>query len=74
MTKITLTEQQASLLAAANGGDIILINSEGKRLGIVQQPVFTDQEVAEAERRANSGGPWYSTEQVLAHLRSLAPE
>ena len=74
MTKITLTEQQASLLVGANGGDIVLVNAEGKRLGIVQQPLFTDEEVSEAERRANSGGPWYSTEQVLAHLRSLAPE
>ncbi len=74
MTKITLTEQQARLLAMANGGEIILVNSEGKHLGVVQQPVFTEEEVADAEGRANSGGPWYTTEQVLAHLRSLAPE
>ena len=26
---------------------------------------------AELDRRANSQGPWYTTEEVLAHLRSL---
>ena len=25
----------------------------------------------ELDRRANSQGPWYTTEEVLAHLRSL---
>jgi hypothetical protein len=74
MTKIVLTDQQVKAMSDSNGADIILVDSTGKRVGSLLRPLFTDEEVAEAERRANAGGPWYTTEQVLAHLRSIAPE
>jgi hypothetical protein len=74
MTKIILTEDQARSLRNANGGDVVLLGPDGKRLGWVQKEIFSDEEVAEAEKRLDSNGPWFTTEQVLAQLRSLAPE
>jgi hypothetical protein len=74
MTKIVLTEEQAKSFRDANGADVVLLGPDGKRLGWVQKEIFTDEEVAEAEKLLDSDGPWFTTEQVLAHLRSLAPE
>jgi hypothetical protein len=74
MTRITLTEEQVRSFSDANGADIVLVGPDGKRLGWVQREIFTDVEVAEAEKRLDSAGPWFTTDQVLAHLRSLAPE
>jgi hypothetical protein len=34
-------------------------------------PPLSAAEVAEAKRRLNSDGPWYTTQQVIEHLDSL---
>ena len=36
-----------------------------------KQPLFTPEEIAEAERRSNRPGPWHTTKEVLARLKSL---
>jgi hypothetical protein len=74
MNKIVLSDDQVKALDSLNGADVIFVDSAGKRIGWLQRPVFTDEEIAEAEQAADAGGPWYTTEQVLAHLRSLGPE
>ena len=74
MTKIILTDEQAQALVSSNGEDVLLVDSAGKRLGSVLRPTFSETEIAEAERRAGDGGPWHTTEQVIAHLKTLAPE
>jgi hypothetical protein len=33
--------------------------------------LFTPEEIAEAERRRRSGGRYYTTKEVLAHLKAL---
>ena len=35
------------------------------------RPLFTAEEIAEAERRSRSGGRYYTTKEVLAHLKLL---
>lgn len=35
------------------------------------QPNIDKEVIAEAQRRAASDGPWFSTKQVVEHLRSL---
>jgi hypothetical protein len=75
MTKLILTNEQARVLAESNGQDaVLLFDPSGKHLGWVERPAFTPEEVAEAERALDEGGLRYTTEEVLAHLRSLAPE
>jgi hypothetical protein len=32
---------------------------------------FSPEEIAAAEKEADSPGPWYTTKEVLEHLRSL---
>lgn len=75
MTRLVLTEEQANVLAQANGEEqVYLIDSCGRHMGWVERPVFSPEEVIEAEKAFDASGPRYTTEQVLAHLRSLAPE
>jgi hypothetical protein len=42
----------------------------GKRPPIPES-LFPAAEIAEAERRANGPGPWFTTQEVLAHLKAL---
>jgi hypothetical protein len=74
MNKIVLSDEQTKSLTDSNGADVVFVDSSGKSLGWLQRPVFTDEEIAEAERALKDDGPRYTTQQVLAHLRSLAPE
>jgi len=69
MTRIVLNDEQAAVLNAAHG-QVRLCDAEGRVLGLTQ-PGFSDEEIAEARRRAASPGVCYTTEEVLAHLRSL---
>ena len=71
MVQITLSEDQARKVQAANGDPIVVVDANGKVLGYVRRPAFTEEEVAEAVQRADAGGPWYTTEEVLAHLSKL---
>ena len=75
MTKLVLTDEQAKVLAELNGQDsVLLFDPSGNHVGWVERPVFSPEEVLEAEKAFDEDGPRYTTEQVLAHLRSLAPE
>ncbi len=71
---IVLTPEQEAVLAA--GAERVMIQRPDGRVAAVvdprrNKPLFTSEEVAEAERRADSPGPWYTTAEVLAHLHSL---
>jgi len=80
MTHIRLTAEQVDVLLSA-ADPIILCHPDGSVVAFAskrpndvtpKEPVFTPEEIAEAERRIDSPGPWYTTQEVLAHLRSLS--
>ena len=69
MTQIVLSDEQAQAIRSATG-PVQLLDREGKLLGYVPRPL-TNERIAELNRRAESDGPWYTTQQVLEHLASL---
>jgi hypothetical protein len=69
MMQIVLSDEQAQAIRNATG-PVELRDQEGKLLGHVPRP-FTSERIADARRRAESDGPWYTTQQVLEHLASL---
>jgi hypothetical protein len=69
MPHIVLSEEQAKVVASALQ-PIQVRDAKGTVLGVIPS-IWTDEDIAEAKRRLASNGPWYTTEQVLAHLRSL---
>jgi hypothetical protein len=76
MTQITLSSEQAAVFANATEPVCVrfpngTIAGWLKRDITPKEPIFTSEEIAEAERRADSPGPWYTTKEVLDHLRSL---
>jgi hypothetical protein len=76
MTQITLSSEQAAALTNATEPVRICLPN-GSVAGWLtrdltpQVPIFTPEEIAEAERRANGPGPWFTTKEVLEHLKSL---
>jgi hypothetical protein len=79
MTRITVPDELAHQIARATD-EILLCDPAGNVVARVPPPVsdeeelrsaFTPEEIAEAEKRLQSEGPWYTTEEVLAHLRSV---
>jgi len=71
MTQIVLSDDQAQAVQVAT--DAVEVRDRlGNLLGYVSRPP-TDAEIAEAKRRLESPGPWYSGNQVMAHLDSLEP-
>jgi hypothetical protein len=79
MTQILLTTEQAGILAAASepvaicrpDGSVAGFISPKGRLITPDKCPFTPEEIAAAEKEAESPGPWYTTKEVLEHLRSL---
>lgn len=69
MPHITVTAEQAKLIATGPDG-IEICDPSGRILGHVEPPV-PPEEIEIAKARMNWPGPWYTTEQVLAHLQSL---
>jgi hypothetical protein len=69
MLEITLTADQAKIVASALK-PVLVRDERGNVLGRIQ-PVWTEQDIAEAKRALASDQPRYTTQQVLAHLRSL---
>ena len=69
MVQIALTEEQLKALDDSKG-NAVLVNAAGHPVGYVS-PIFSEAQIAEAERRARSDGPWYTTREVLDHLTSL---
>ena len=72
MTHIILDDDQIKAVKGATGA-IEIRDRKGNLVGYFSNRLGKDV-VTEAKRRANSDGPWYTTEQVLAHLDSLEPE
>jgi hypothetical protein len=76
MTTITLSAEQAAILNDATKPVCVCLPNGSfagwlKRDITPKEPMFTPEEVAEAERRADGPGPWYTTREVLEHLKSL---
>jgi hypothetical protein len=69
MVCIVVNDDQAKLIRDAGEG-VMLRDSQGQFLGFVQLGL-TDEEFAEAKRVLASDSPRYTTDQVLAHLKSL---
>lgn len=69
MTQIVLSDEQARAVQSAVDS-VEVRDQHGQLLGYVSRPLSA-AEVAEAEKRLASDGPWYTTEQVIAHLDSL---
>jgi hypothetical protein len=69
MSQIVLSDDQARTVRTATG-PIEVRDRQGDLLGYVSPPP-SDAEVAEARRRLVSNGPWYTTGQVIDHLKSL---
>jgi hypothetical protein len=79
MAKIVLTNEQAAVVAGAEE-PVAVCRPDGSVAGWIRPDPrfvkpevcpFTPEEVAAAEKEADSPGPWYTTQQVLEHLRSL---
>jgi hypothetical protein len=79
MSQIILTPEQAGILADADfpiairhpdGTTVAYLTRAGK-LYSGSGPEFSNTEIAAAEEALKSNGPWYSTQEVLDHLRSL---
>jgi hypothetical protein len=76
VTDIVATADQAEIIRRSTF-PIVLRDASGKVIGkVVRWPDehFTAEELAESKRRAGQPGRRYTTAEVLAHLRSLAPE
>jgi hypothetical protein len=73
MTKLVLDTDQSNLLKQSNGA-VTLVDANGNVLGFVHRSGFTPEEIAEAKRRSQAGGPWRTTEEVMARLRSLGAD
>jgi len=69
MTHIVLSDDQAQTVQAATGA-VEIRDRRGNLLGYVTPPPG-EAEIAEARQRLASDGPWYTTQQVMDHLRSL---
>jgi hypothetical protein len=68
MTQIILTDDQVSALQIA-AGTVEVRDRRGALLGYLSRPA-SHAEIAEARRRLESDGPWYTTQQVLDDLDS----
>jgi hypothetical protein len=76
MTQIILNSEQAAIITDAKEPVWVrfpdgMIAGWLKRDITPKEPLFTPEEIAEAERRADAPGPWYTTKEVLDHLKSL---
>lgn len=79
MREVILSPEQAAIVASAEE-PITIRGPAGEFIGWVwstsqfrtpSECPFTPEEVAAAELEADGPGPWYTTKQVLEHLRSL---
>ena len=80
MVQITVNDELARAIAEA-GSVALVVDSSGRALAHLTpiehtSPIgITEEHLAELDRRmANDDGTRYTWDQVLEHLRSLAPE
>lgn len=71
MVAITLNEEQARQVQASSEPAIPIVDQAGSLMGYFRRPPFTAEEIAEANRLADAGGPWYSTAELLERLSKL---
>jgi hypothetical protein len=69
MSEVVLNAEQARIIAEA-GGPVVLRDPAGKLIAYTARR-FSAEEIAEAERDLDSNQRLYTTQEVLAHLRSL---
>lgn len=73
MVQVFLTEEQVRLLRHSLTEAVQLCDAQGKVVRTLE-PAITEEEIAEAKRRAASKGPWFTSAQVQARLRALQEE
>ena len=81
MVQILLTPEQFGVLSSATE-PVAICGPDGTVAGYLppsgaryrKEPAFTPEEIAAAEQRIDSPGPWYTTPQLLARLRALGDE
>jgi hypothetical protein len=73
MTQIMLTPEQLKILESASKM-VTVCRPDGSVAGIMaltpKEPIFSPEEIAAAEKIAESEGPWYSTKEVLERLKT----
>jgi len=69
MIRIVLDDQQAQSFRSGDDSAEVC-DRAGNLLGYVARSPC-DEDIKEAQRRLESDGPWYSTQQVLDHLQTL---
>jgi hypothetical protein len=69
MNQIILNDDQVKAVQAATGV-VEFRDQHGKLVGYFARPP-SNEEIAEAQARLNSQGPWHTTAQVMDHLDSL---
>jgi hypothetical protein len=72
MLEIVLTDEQAKVVATALK-PVQVRDNKGHLLGVIN-PIWTEEDIAEAKRRAASPGPRYTGEQVQRRLQALQEE
>lgn len=71
MVQLIVDDDQARLIRES-AEPVEIVDRTGNRIGILNWGhEWTPEELAEAERRARSDGPWHTTQEVLDHLKSL---
>jgi hypothetical protein len=73
MTKLVFDKKQAEILRSATES-VMIVDEHGNLLGHARRPFFTPEEIADAERRSQSPGPWRTTQEVMERLRSLGAD
>ncbi len=68
MRDVVVSDDLLKAIAESNG-DIRFVNAQGEVLGRFE-PELTAEELAEIRRRLKSTEPRYTTDQMLARLRS----
>ncbi|MCE9555608.1 MAG: hypothetical protein K8T91_19845 [Planctomycetes bacterium] len=76
MSDIIVTDEQAQILSQS-AGVVLLRTANGKVLARVEpldleEPFtssFTDEEIAEAERRAESSKTWHTTVEIIGRMQ-----
>jgi hypothetical protein len=71
MQEIILSAEQTSVLNHTLE-KVTVLDANGFVVGIVARGCFTKEDIEEAKQALKSDGPWHTTSEVLAHLKSLA--
>ena len=70
MTSIVVTEEQVKIIKSSPRG-VEVHGPEGECLGVFKHQGWNEEDIQMALKSRASGGPYYTTAEVLAHLESL---